>query len=135
MADGHPEGDVAQQGHDQQPPGPSRRAVPSSHALRVSSQSQLPATVVRVAEVSTEEMAAWLDQFDSYAEHEGAPLLAVLDTCAVRTGLRHQLRYGEPPKSVRLAAGGSLRLFMEYDTLAETDARLSRVRRAVRGAD
>lgn len=79
-----------------------------------------------MADVSTEEMAAWLDEFDSYAEGLGAPLLGVLDTCAVRTGLRHQLRYGEPPKSVRLAQCGSLRLFMEYDTLTETGARLSR---------
>jgi len=54
------------------------------------------------------------------------PLPAVLDTDMVRTGLHHQLRNGRPPRSVRTARAGSVRLFMEYDTLAETAARLPR---------
>jgi hypothetical protein len=52
------------------------------------------------------------------------PLPAVLDTDFVRTGLHYQVRKGIPPRSVRTAQQGSLRLFMEYDTLTETGARL-----------
>jgi len=54
------------------------------------------------------------------------PLPAVLDTDMVRTGLHYQLRNGRPPRSVRTAQAGAVRLFMEYDTLAETAARLPR---------
>jgi len=43
----------------------------------------------------------------------------------MRTGLHYQLRNGIPPRSVRTAQRGPLRLFMEYDTLAETDVDLS----------
>lgn len=52
------------------------------------------------------------------------PLPAVLDTDFVRTGLHYQLRHGGPPRSVTTAQRGLLRLFMEYDTLAETAERL-----------
>lgn len=61
--------------------------------------------------------ASWLDL-------SRRPLPAVLDTDFVRTGLHYQLRNGIPPRSVRTAQRGSLRLFMEYDTLTETEARL-----------
>ena len=44
----------------------------------------------------------------------------------MRTGLHYQLRNGRPPRSVRLARDGAVRLFMEYDTLAETSARTPR---------
>jgi hypothetical protein len=54
------------------------------------------------------------------------PLPAVLDTDFVRTGLHYQLSNGAPPKSVRAARDGLLRLFMEYDTLVETGERLPR---------
>lgn len=54
------------------------------------------------------------------------PLPAVLDTDFIRTGLHAQLSKGMPPRSVRSAQDGSLRLFMEYDTLVETDERLPR---------
>jgi hypothetical protein len=54
------------------------------------------------------------------------PLPAVLDTDMVRTGLHYQLKNGRPPRSVRTAWAGAVRLFMEYDTLAETAARLPR---------
>ena len=54
------------------------------------------------------------------------PLPAVLDTDMVRTGLHYQLKNGRPPRSVRTAQAGTVRLFMEYDTLAETAARLPR---------
>jgi len=52
------------------------------------------------------------------------PLPAVLDTDFIRTGLHAQLSKGMPPRSIRTARGGSLRLFMEYDTLLETNERL-----------
>ena len=61
--------------------------------------------------------ASWLDL-------SRGPLPAVLDTDFVRTGLHYQFRRGIPPRSVRTAQRGSLRLFMEYDTLTETAARL-----------
>lgn len=54
------------------------------------------------------------------------PLPAVLDTDMVRTGLHYQLKNGRPPRSVRTARAGTVRLFMEYDTLTETAARLPR---------
>jgi hypothetical protein len=54
------------------------------------------------------------------------PLPAVLDTDFVRTGLHYQLSNGGPPRSVTTAERGLLRLFMEYDTLVETSARLPR---------
>ena len=49
------------------------------------------------------------------------PLPAVLDTGFIRTGLEDQLKKGKVPASVWSAKDGSLRLFMEYDTLIETD--------------
>ena len=52
------------------------------------------------------------------------PLPAVLDTDFIRTGLHNQLKEGTPPRSVRSAQDGSLRLFMEYDTLVETEQKL-----------
>jgi len=52
------------------------------------------------------------------------PLPAVLDTGFIRTGLENQLKKGKPPASVWSAQEGSLRLFMEYDTLIETDEKL-----------
>ena len=52
------------------------------------------------------------------------PLPAVLDTGFIRTGLEDQLKKGKVPASVWSAQDGSLRLFMEYDTLIETDEKL-----------
>ena len=52
------------------------------------------------------------------------PLPAVLDTDFIRTGLHAQLSKGMPPRSIRTVQGGSLRLFMEYDTPLETNDRL-----------
>ena len=52
------------------------------------------------------------------------PLPAVLDTDFIRTGLHNQLKEGTPPRSVRSVQDGSLRLFMEYDTLVETEQKL-----------
>jgi hypothetical protein len=57
------------------------------------------------------------------------PMPAVLDTDFVRRGLHYQLNRGEPPASVSMAQTGELRLFMEYDTLTETGARLPRFAR------
>lgn len=73
-----------------------------------------------------DELAAMLAEAADLASLSRGPLPAVLDTDFVRTGLHYQLRNGRPPRSVRLARDGSVRLFMEYDTLAETSARLPR---------
>lgn len=54
------------------------------------------------------------------------PTPAVLDTSCVRTGLKVQLDTGELPPSIRAAADGDIRLFMELDTLEETFERLPR---------
>ena len=51
-----------------------------------------------------------------------------LDTDLVRTGLHYQFSNGIPPRSVRTARHGSLRLFMEYDTLTETQPEAAEVR-------
>jgi hypothetical protein len=64
--------------------------------------------------------AADLSTFDP----RGGPLPAVLDTDFIRTGLQDQLKKGTPPRSVRSAQDGSLRLFMEYDTLVEAEEKL-----------
>jgi hypothetical protein len=78
--------------------------------------------------LSPEELAALLgDCADgSYFDLDRRPLPAVLDTDCVRSGLGHQLRYRCPPRSVMTARDGSVRLFMEYDTLVETSERLPR---------
>lgn len=52
------------------------------------------------------------------------PIPAVLDTSCVRTGLAQQLTKGVPPASLRTAQDGTIRLFMERDTLAETAEKL-----------
>jgi hypothetical protein len=54
------------------------------------------------------------------------PIPGVLDTSCVRTGLAHQLKTGVPPASLSAARDGTVRLFMERDTLNETCRRLSR---------
>lgn len=75
--------------------------------------------------LSREELAGLLDP-DGYFGLDGRPLLAMLDTSCVRTGLHYQLANGGPPASVTTAQDGTVRLFMEYDTLAETNARLAK---------
>jgi hypothetical protein len=50
----------------------------------------------------------------------------VLDTSCVRTGLARQLETGAPPASLGAARNGTVRLFMEHDTLNETCQRLPR---------
>src|SRR5215470_2406670 len=76
--------------------------------------------------LSEEELAALLaDTADeTWFSPDRRPLPAVLDTDFVRTGLHYQLSNGIPPRSVRTARDGLLRLFMEYDTLTETGERL-----------
>ncbi len=76
--------------------------------------------------LTEEELAALLAEAQEVRQlglHRG-PLPAVLDTDFVRTGLHHQLSKGTPPRSVRTAGDGSLRLFMEYETLTETGRKL-----------
>lgn len=78
--------------------------------------------------LSPRDLAALLvDSADgSYFELDHRPLPTVLDTACVRTGLHFQMKNGVPPRSVTTARDGSLRLFMEYDTLVETSERLPR---------
>jgi hypothetical protein len=47
------------------------------------------------------------------AVDHGGPHLAVLDTSCVRTGLKSQLDYGAPPRSIRAVQNASIRLLME----------------------
>jgi len=54
------------------------------------------------------------------------PLPGVLDTSCVRTGLARQLETGVPPASLGAARNGTVRMFMERDTLDETYRRLPR---------
>ena len=78
--------------------------------------------------MTPEELAALLAAPYSadprYRDLHGGPLLAVLDTSCVRTALHYQLTHGSPPASLRSAQDGSIRLFMEYDTLVETQRKL-----------
>ena len=77
---------------------------------------------------SSEELATSLADSSgvAYFALGRRPLPAVLDTACVRTGLHFQLKNGCPPASVTTARDGSVRLFMEYDTLVETIGRLPR---------
>jgi hypothetical protein len=81
--------------------------------------------------VSVDELPMSLaDHLDgSYLDLDRRPLLAVLDTSCVRTGLHFQIKNGSPPKSVTSARDGLVRLYMEYDTLVETGKRLPRFAR------
>ena len=76
--------------------------------------------------LSQEEMSALLGDAAgaSWFDMHRRPWPTVLDTDLVRTGLHYQFSNGIPPRSVRTARDGSLRLFMEYDTLTETSQRL-----------
>jgi hypothetical protein len=76
--------------------------------------------------LSEEELAAMLAEAAelSALDPRRGPLPAVLDTGFIRTGLEDQLKKSKPPASVWSAQDGSLRLFMEYDTLIETDEKL-----------
>jgi hypothetical protein len=75
---------------------------------------------------SQDELAAFLAEAAELnsLDPRRRPLPAVLDTDFIRTGLHAQLSKGLPPRSVRSAQDGALRLFMEYDTLVETDEKL-----------
>jgi hypothetical protein len=57
------------------------------------------------------------------------PLLAVLDTSNVRTGLHYQLSHDSLPASIGTARDGSMRMFMEYETLLETQRKLPKFAR------
>lgn len=77
--------------------------------------------------MNPEELADLLARSYSHpgwSELSNGPLLAVLDTSCVRTGLHYQLRNGSPPASITTARDGSIRLLMEYDTLVETNRKL-----------
>lgn len=74
----------------------------------------------------------WLGDPELYAAMERMtagrrrPLPGVLDTSCLRTGLARQLKDGAPPPSLGAARDGTVRLFMEQDTLDETCQRLPR---------
>ena len=87
--------------------------TPQSAAGRVPRQEELAAFLAEAAELSSLGAGR-------------RPLPAVLDTDFIRTGLHAQLSKGVPPRSVRSAQDGALRLFMEYDTLVETGEKLPR---------
>ena len=53
----------------------------------------------------------------------------MLDTSNVRTGIHHQLTHGSMPASVSMARDGSVRMFMEYETLLETERKLPKFAR------
>jgi len=87
------------------------RWTPQSGAGRIPSQEELSAFLADAAELNS-------------LDPRRRPLPAVLDTDFIRTGLHAQLSKGVPPRSVQSAQDGALRLFMEYDTLIETDEKL-----------
>jgi len=62
--------------------------------------------------------------YKGLAELNRRPLLAVLDTSCVRTGLAHQLKSGLLPASLSTVQDGATRLFMERETLEETREKL-----------
>jgi hypothetical protein len=90
------------------------------------------------AKMKPEELADLLASSYSYdtrfADLGRGPLLAVLDTGNVRTGLHYQLKHDSPPASITTACDGSMRMFMEYETLIETQRKLPKFARAVRCA-
>lgn len=59
----------------------------------------------------------------STAERHRSPLLAVLDTGFVFTGLHNQLRLSQIPISLRTIQDGTIRVFMEKETLLESSYR------------
>jgi hypothetical protein len=80
--------------------------------------------------LSQEELAALFAEADaSFSDLGYGTLPAVLDTSCVRTGLHYQLSNGSPPASVTTAQDGSVHLFMEYDTLVETQRKLTKFAR------
>ena len=64
------------------------------------------------------------DRYEDLVELRRRPLVAVLDTSCVRTGLAHQLKSGLPPASLSTVQDGMTRLFMERETLEETCEKL-----------
>jgi hypothetical protein len=85
--------------------------MPPVAAVPVLSQEELTAMLAEAADLSA-------------LDPRRGPLPAVLDTGFIRTGLEDQLKKGKLPASVWSAQDGSLRLFMEYDTLIETGEKL-----------
>lgn len=62
--------------------------------------------------------------FQSLTHGRGRPVPGVLDTSCVRTGLAKQLENGVLPPSMGAVLDGTIRLFMERDTLTETYRKL-----------
>jgi hypothetical protein len=70
------------------------------------------------------ETPRWLAAVKVRAELRQGQLLAVLDTSSVRTGLDHQVRWAQPPRSIRAAREGTIKLFMEKEAVAEVYEKL-----------
>lgn len=86
-------------------------------------------SVLNVADVE----ALWAEAAElSSIDPRRGPIPAIVDTDFVRRGLHYQLRYGIPPKSVRMARRGTIRLVMDYDTLTETGEKLTKFSRQFR---
>lgn len=61
----------------------------------------------------------------TFANYEiTTPMIAVVDTCFLRTGLQVHLTRGDVPPSLLAMRSGSIRAFMEGDTLREMFARI-----------
>jgi hypothetical protein len=69
----------------------------------------------------TNAFAEWTEQAGNRKSFELSrrPLIAILDTSCVRTGLKFQLERGRPPASIWSVQDGIVKLFMEYETLEE----------------
>ncbi len=85
--------------------------MPPTAAVPVLSEEELASMLAEAAELSA-------------LDPRRGPLPAIVDTGFIRTGLEDQLKRGKLPASVWSAQEGSLRLFMEYDTLVETGEKL-----------
>jgi len=66
------------------------------------------------------------DTFTFSSHDVTTPLIAVVDTCFLRTGLSNQLTWGTPPPSLLAMQQGKVQAFMEGDTLREAIARIPR---------
>lgn len=86
--------------------------------------SERPGTARTMTPDELADLLARSYPIEGWSDLGSRPLLAVLDTSCVRTGLRHQLQNHSSPLSLSTARDGSVRLFIEYETLAETGRKL-----------
>ena len=77
-------------------------------------------------EAESSYAAAPSDTFTTTSYDLTTPMIAVVDTCFLRTGLLNQLTWGTPPPSLLAMQSGRVRAFMEGETLREAFARIPR---------